>query len=147
LLFDGDWSASAEGFSDRDMPFEQAVALSTGDTDARLEALAIFDEIGAGALARRLRKELRSEGVASVPTGRRRSTSQNPGGLTDRQSEVLSLMAQQLTSPEIADALFISTRTAEHHVAAVISKADARSRGEAVAFARERGWIVAQSTD
>ncbi|MEN8237784.1 MAG: AAA family ATPase, partial [Actinomycetota bacterium] len=51
LLFDGDWSASAEGFSDRDMPFEQAVALSTGDTDARLEALAIFDEIGAGALA------------------------------------------------------------------------------------------------
>ena len=146
LLFDGDWSASAEAFSDRQMPFERAVALSTGDTDARFEALAIFDEISARALGQRLRRELRADGVPSVPTGRSRSTSENPGGLTDRQSEVLSLMTQQLTNAEIADALFISTRTAEHHVAAVLSKTNARSRGEAVAFAAAQGWIVDRGT-
>ena len=142
MLFDGDWSASAEAYLDLEMPFEQAVALSTGDADARLEALAIFDEIGASAPAHRLRRDLRDEGVRGVPAGRRRSTLENPGGLTDRQTEVLSLMAQRLTNPEIADALYISKRTAEHHVAAVISKTDATSRSEAVAFARDHGWLI-----
>lgn len=142
LLVDGDWRASAAAFFDLGMPFEQAAALSQGDTDARLEALAIFDAMGATALARRLRRELRTDGVPGVPSGQRSSTSQNPAGLTDRQAEVLSLMAEGLTNAEIADALFISRRTAEHHVAAVISKLEARSRGEATRIAREHGWVT-----
>lgn len=146
LLFDGEWAASADAYHDLDMPFEQAAVLSTGDTDARLEALAIFDEMGARAPADRLRRELRGEGVSGVPAGRRRSTLQNPGYLTDRQIEVLSLMAQRLANTEIADALYISTRTAEHHVAAVMSKTNATSRREAVAFATDQGWIVRPDT-
>ncbi|HVR80468.1 MAG TPA: LuxR C-terminal-related transcriptional regulator, partial [Acidimicrobiia bacterium] len=138
LLMDGDWRGSAEGFAALNMPFEQAVALSRGDTAGQLEALCILDEIGAASLARRIRRSLRNQGVAGVPAGPRRSTRLHPAGLTDRQAEMLALLADGLTNAEAADRLFISTRTAEHHVAAVISKLGVRSREEAVEVARER---------
>jgi DNA-binding CsgD family transcriptional regulator len=51
-------------------------------------------------------------------------------------------MAEGLTNAEIADRLFISPRTAEHHVAAVMSKLNASSRDEAVAVARDLGAVV-----
>jgi DNA-binding NarL/FixJ family response regulator len=51
---------------------------------------------------------------------------------------MLALLADGLTNAEAADRLFISTRTAEHHVAAIISKLGVRSREEAVEVARER---------
>jgi DNA-binding NarL/FixJ family response regulator len=62
--------------------------------------------------------------------------------LTTRQSEVLDLMADGLTNAEIADRLFISARTAEHHVAAVLSKLNAASRYEAVTVAKELGALA-----
>jgi DNA-binding CsgD family transcriptional regulator len=138
LLVDGDWRGSAEGFAALNMPFEQAVALSRGDQSGQLEALVILDEIGAAGLASRIRRSLRNQGVAGVPAGPRRSTRLHPAGLTDRQAEMLALLADGLTNAEAADRLFISTRTAEHHVAAIISKLGVRSREEAVEVARER---------
>ena len=61
--------------------------------------------------------------------------------LTARQLDVLGLLADGLSNAEIAARLVISPRTADHHVSAILTKLDARSRGEAVAAARQRGFV------
>jgi predicted ATPase/DNA-binding CsgD family transcriptional regulator len=58
-----------------------------------------------------------------------------PHGLTDRQRQILRLLAEGRSDREIADALFISRRTAMTHVARILAKLDVPSRTAAVAFA------------
>ena len=72
-----------------------------------------------------------------VPHGPRKATRANPAGLTARQLEVLALIAEGLTNAEIAERLVVSQRTAEHHVAAVLTKLGATTRREAAQRASE----------
>ncbi|HYH11099.1 MAG TPA: tetratricopeptide repeat protein, partial [Thermomicrobiales bacterium] len=55
------------------------------------------------------------------------------GALTPRESDVLRLLATGMTDPEIADALFISVRTVENHVAHILAKLGVRTRTAAAA--------------
>ena len=57
------------------------------------------------------------------------------------QAEVLELLAQGFTNAEIADELFVSLRTVENHVSAVLMKLDASNRESAVAAARDQGIL------
>jgi DNA-binding NarL/FixJ family response regulator len=72
-----------------------------------------------------------------VPLGQRETTRANPAGLTTRQLQVLALLAEGLTNAEIAERLVVSPRTAEHHVAAVLTKLGASTRYEAARKAAE----------
>jgi DNA-binding NarL/FixJ family response regulator len=74
-----------------------------------------------------------------VPLGQRDATRSNPAGLTARQLEVLRLVAAGLTNTEIAERLVVSQRTAEHHVAAVLTKLGVTSRRAAARRAVELG--------
>ena len=116
-------------------PYEQALALiDAGDAASLRDAVALLDGIGAAAAANLARSRMRELG-APVPTGPRRSTRQNPAGLTQRELEVLELLAQGATDAEIAERLVISIRTAGHHVSAILRKLDVPSRARAAALA------------
>jgi len=84
-------------------------------------------------MADRVRSRLREIGVESIPRGPLRSTRENPAGLTNRQVEVLELMADGLANAEIAEKLFISKKTVEHHVSAIYTKLGVDSRTKATA--------------
>lgn len=133
-LGEGEWDRSARWFEERGVPFERAVALSLGDTDARLEALRIAQDIGARALAARFRNELREAGASGIPRGPRRATRESPLGLTARQEEVLALLAEGLSNAEIAHRLFISLRTVENHVSAILGRLGVANRDQARAL-------------
>ncbi len=62
--------------------------------------------------------------------------------LTEREAEVLRLMATGLTNAEIADRLRVGPATAKSHVAAVLAKTGARDRTQAVIAAYESGFIT-----
>lgn len=65
-----------------------------------------------------------------------------PDGLTERQIEVLQLMAQGCTNKEIADELFIAERTVKYHTREILQKLHLRNRAQAVAYAMSEGLIV-----
>lgn len=136
LLSRGDWAEAAEWWQERGLPYERAVALSRGDTGAKLDALRILDELGAVPLATRIRNQLQDAGVTGVPRGPQKATRGSPHGLTARQTDVLDLLSEGLTNAEIADRLFISTRTVDHHVSAILAKLGASTRAEAAEIAR-----------
>ncbi len=142
LIIQGDPMAAAERFDDLGIPYERAIALSHGDHTAQLEALEILETLGATAVAAKLRKTMRDEGLA-VPRGKGRETRRHAAGLTARQAEVLHLLDEGLSNVEIADQLFLSSRTVEHHVSAVLGKLEASTRQEAVTRARTQGLLPA----
>jgi DNA-binding CsgD family transcriptional regulator len=135
----GDWRAAASYWEERGIPYDRAVALSFGSNEARLEAVSIFDDLGATAVAARLRAELVEAGIGGVPRGPTKATRENAFGLTPRQMDVLGHLANGLTNAEIADLLFVSTRTVDHHVSAILDKMGVSSRSEAVSVAGEAG--------
>src|SRR5262249_20118205 len=85
-------------------------------------------------------------GARGLPRGPRPGTRANPQGLTNRELEVLPLLAEGLRNVDIADRLSTSRRTVEHHVAAVLLKFHARSRAEAVRHAYELGLLPLESS-
>jgi DNA-binding CsgD family transcriptional regulator len=104
----------------------------------------VFSELarrGAHGTIRGLRRELQRRGVKRIPRGERPETRSNPAGLTPRQVEVLSLVADGLTNAEIAEELFITEKTAGHHVSAVLTKLGVSNRMQAAATAASNGWL------
>jgi DNA-binding CsgD family transcriptional regulator len=132
--------AAARGFAEVGVPLpacraRMALARSLVETDRGVavtearSALQAFDRMGATAEADRAAAFLRDLGV------RGRTGPRGIGELSQREREVLTLVCEGLSNAEIAERLFISTKTAGHHVSNILTKLGVRSRTEAAAFA------------
>ena len=86
-------------------------------------------------------RRLRELGERRVPRGPRSSTTENPAGLTNRELEVLPLLAEGLRNAQIAQRLVVSEKTVDHHVSAILRKLGVNSRGQAGVAASRLGLI------
>jgi DNA-binding NarL/FixJ family response regulator len=128
-------------FGELQLPYEcartrvllaRAMSADDGETaisEARV-ALDAFDQLGASRDADEAAALLRRLGARVARAGPR-----GLGTLTKREREVLSLLGEGLSNPAIADRLFLSRRTVEHHVANVLRKLGLSGRAEAAAYA------------
>ena len=131
LELDGQPQAAADAWRRLGCPYEEAMALTIGDDPLLLEqALARFERLGAGPAAARVRRRL----VANAPRGGPQPrTRGDPLGLTVRERQVFERLLRGESNATMARALCRSTRTVEHHVAAVLAKTGVRSRAELIA--------------
>jgi DNA-binding CsgD family transcriptional regulator len=128
-------------FGELQLPYEcartrvllaRAMSADDGETaisEARV-ALDAFDQLGASRDADEAAALLRRLGARVARAGPR-----GLGTLTKREREVLSLLGEGLSNPAIADRLYLSRRTVEHHVANVLRKLGLSGRAEAAAYA------------
>ena len=135
LEISGDWRAAANAWRMLGCPYEHASLLAWHGSEAdQREALAILEHLGASPAAQSLRRQMRTKGVRRIPRGPRSSTRQNPFGLTQREAEILALLSEGLRNTTIAKRLFVSSKTVEHHISAILAKLSVSSRSEAVAL-------------
>jgi DNA-binding CsgD family transcriptional regulator/tetratricopeptide (TPR) repeat protein len=130
----GDPLGAAAGFLSIGCPYEAASAqAASGDTASLRLALATFERLGAGPAAERVTRELRARGVRVSRNAATAPRPAGPAGLSEREAEVLRLVAAGFTNPQIATSLYISRKTAEHHVSNILTKLGVASRTEAAA--------------
>jgi DNA-binding CsgD family transcriptional regulator len=141
----GDWKQAARTWNGLGCQYEAGLALADSVDEAALrQALEIFTELGASATARVIRQKMRVLGIKSIPSGPRTATRTQPFGLTRREREVLDLICGGHTNAEIAARLFISEKTVNHHVSAVLAKMGAPTRGAAAVQAAQLGLPPAE---
>lgn len=136
----GDWAGAAQAWRDLGCPYEMALALAeVDDSERQLDALHELQSRGAWPAAEMLARRLREGGVRRLPRRPRRATRVNPAQLTERQLDVIGLLAEGLRNADIAARLHISPKTVDHHVSAILAKVGVVSRQDAARWARELG--------
>jgi DNA-binding NarL/FixJ family response regulator len=113
-------------------------------TEPRPHRAALSADQAAGSLREDVRAgRLDSEVVAAVleSAGHRVLKIARPAGLTEREAEVVGLLARGLQTKQIAGALGISVKTADHHVQNAYGKIGVSTRAAAALFAMEHGLV------
>jgi len=128
--------AGASGFLVKDT--EPADLLQAVRVVARGDALL------SPSVTRRLITDLASRPERPPPSG---SLGRALAGLTDREREVLALVAEGLSNDEIAARLFLSPLTSKTHVSRIMTKLDARDRAQLVVIAYESGLVTPGGRD
>jgi ATP/maltotriose-dependent transcriptional regulator MalT len=122
-------------------PYQQALVLFETNDENKRKAIAIVQRLGATAVYERMKFEMRRLGIKNIPRGIRKTTRSNPECLTDRELDVLRLLQEGLHNREIAARLFISAKTVDHHISAILYKLEVNSRTKAVHEAEKLGII------
>src|SRR5262249_21353220 len=124
-VFDG-LAAGASGFLLKDVPPEDLVRA--------IRVVAAGEALLAPSVSRRLVEEFATRHRPVKP-------SENLGRLTEREAEVLRMIARGLSNAEIATGLFLSESTVKTHVGHVLDKLELRDRIQAVILAYETGLV------
>lgn len=141
LMLTGQATAAAQEWQALGCRYEQADALSDSADDAeQLQALAIWQSLGAEPAVRLLTRHRRASGRL-VPRGPNAATRGNAAGLTGRELEVLQLLVQGLSNPEIAARAQLSVKTVGHHVSHILAKLEVANRTEAATAALTLGLV------
>jgi DNA-binding NarL/FixJ family response regulator len=122
----GSLRAGASGFLLKNAPPEDLIAA--------VKIVAAGDSLLAPSVTRRLIAEFARQPAPAAPAPALAT-------LTEREAEVLTLLARGLTNAEIASELFVGEATVKTHVSSVLSKLDLRDRVQAVVFAYESGLV------
>jgi DNA-binding CsgD family transcriptional regulator len=139
MQFGGDSAGAAQWWRDRGCAYEAALALAGfGDITALQRALDELRGLGARPAMAIIGWELRTLG-GRVPRTPRPATQAHPAGLTQREADVLALLAVGMRNAEIATRLSVSPRTVDHHVSSIMRKLNVRTRGQASAVAVRLG--------
>jgi len=141
LLREGKIRSAAAFWDKMGCPYEKAFALFAGNEEDKKNALLIFQQIGADAVYEKIKMEMRADGIKKIPRGLRESTKTNPAQLTNRELDVLHLLQKGIQNKEIAGTLFISPKTADHHISNILFKLEVKSRAMAVAEAVRLGIL------
>jgi DNA-binding CsgD family transcriptional regulator len=140
-MADGDWLGAAALWERIGCPWWQGVCLSrAASVDDAREGAELLGSLGAVQTRTAVLRDRRRAGQV-VPRGPRAETRANPAGLTGRELEVLALLADGLTNAQLADRLFLSEKTVDHHVSSVLRKLGEPNRAAAAAAARHRGLL------
>jgi ATP/maltotriose-dependent transcriptional regulator MalT len=140
LQMAGTWAAAADRWRALGCPYEAAAALADSNQEPQLrQALTELERLGARPLAALVARRLRELGVRGLARGPRPATRANPANLTARELEVLGLLVEGRSNRQIAEQLFISSKTASVHVTNLLAKLGVHSRLEAAATARRLG--------
>ena len=136
----GDGARAAMLWDRLGCPYQAALALLDTKEEIHLrESLTRLVDLGAEAAARLVRRTMRDLGIRSIPAGVRTAARAHPRGLTVREQEILDLLSQGQSNEEISSRLFISVRTVEHHVSAILGKLGATTRKGAAEEALKLG--------
>jgi DNA-binding NarL/FixJ family response regulator len=123
--------AGASGFLVKDMALTDIIAA--------IRVVAAGDALLAPSVTRRLIREFAARG--NPPADGRAARDRRLAEITEREREVLTLVARGMSNGEIADHLYISPATAKTHVAHLLTKLDARDRIHLVITAYETGLV------
>ena len=147
------------------LPATQVIILTTFDDDEyvfeglRAGAMGyLLKDVSAETIADAIRRVARGEALIQpsiarkvvaeftrfgTPTNRPQPPAQpsSPDALSEREMEILRLLAQGLSNREIADKLFITEGTVKNHVSNILAKLGVRDRTQAVLKAKENGWV------
>jgi DNA-binding NarL/FixJ family response regulator len=121
-------AAGASGFLLKDTPEDQLIGA--------IRAIAAGNGLFAPSVTRRLIQHFAAENSTPAP-------SRALDSLTDREREILKLLAAALTNAEIASMLYISEHTVRTHVARILAKLHLHDRAQAIVIAYETGLIHA----
>lgn len=123
LAVRGDHAGAAARWRNVGDPYELAIDLAHSATpDDVREALTLLDAYGAKPASRWARRRLAALGIRTIPRGPQPLTRSHVAGFTRREAQVADFLASGRTNAEIASELFLSVRTIDHHVSAVLVK-------------------------
>jgi DNA-binding CsgD family transcriptional regulator/tetratricopeptide (TPR) repeat protein len=147
LQIAGRWQEAADQWTAIGCPYETALALAeSGEEEPLRRALEIFEQLGARPAAAMVTRRLREMGIRRIPRGPRPSTRAHPAGLTARELEIVPLLVEGLSNPEIARRIFVSSKTVDHHISSILSKLGVRRRGEVAREAARLGLMPDPAT-
>ena len=136
----GDVRAASAFWGSRACRYDAALALASSEVEDDLrESLRALQGLGARPAAAIVARRLRERGARGVQLGPRAPTRSNPAGLTARQLDVLALLTRGDRNADIAAKLFLSEKTVDHHVSAILRKLGVHTRGQAAAEAARLG--------